>query len=54
MMESIHNLEVLAQEVRDHDSKRMILEAIASYKGGALRAAIVSTWIAVIFDIIKK
>ncbi len=54
MMESIHNLEVLVQEVRDHDSKRMILEAIESYKGGALRAAIVSTWIAVIFDIIKK
>ena len=34
--------------------RRLIGEAISAYRGGALRAAIVSTWIAVAYDIIAK
>jgi len=39
---------------RNHKAKAYVAEAIASYKGGAFRASIVSTWIAVCFDIIEK
>jgi len=41
-------------QVRDRESRRLIGEAIAAYRGGALRSAIMSTWIAVAYDIIAK
>lgn len=54
---TIHGLtdiDSLALAVRDPESKRLIIEAISAYRGGALRSAIVSTWIAVDYDIIAK
>ena len=50
----ITDIDVLALAVRDMESRRLIGEAITAYRGGALRSAIVSTWIAVAYDIIAK
>lgn len=41
-------------EVRDKTSRDLIREAIAAYRGGAYRSAIMSTWIAIAYDIIVK
>ena len=46
------DLDELALSVREIKAKSYITEAIDAYRGGAYRAAIVSTWIAVTFDII--
>jgi len=51
---SLSNIEELVFTVRDLTSKRLIHEAVAAYRGGAYRAAILSTWVAVSFDIISK
>ena len=48
------DIEGLTLKVRDIESRRLISEAIAAYRGGALRSAIVSTWIAVVYDFIAK
>lgn len=48
------DLDELALSVREIKAKSYITEAIDAYRGGAYRAAIVSTWIAVTFDIISK
>lgn len=48
------DIDALALAVRDRESRRLIAEAITAYRGGALRSAIMSTWIAVAFDIIAK
>ena len=48
------DIDALALAVRDTESRRLIGEAISAYRGGALRSAIVSTWIAVAYDIIAK
>ena len=50
----ITDIDGLTLAVRDVESRRLISDAIAAYRGGALRSAIVSTWIAVAFDIIVK
>ena len=50
----ITDIDVLALAVRDNESRRLIGEAITAYRGGALRSAIVSTWIAVAYDVIAK
>lgn len=50
----ISDIDVLALSVRDSESRRLIDEAITAYRGGALRSAIMSTWIAVAYDIIVK
>jgi hypothetical protein len=47
-------VEDLANAVRDHESRRYLQEAIAAYQVGAIRAAIVATWIAVAYDLIGK
>jgi len=39
---------------RDAQAKAHIAEAVASYRAGAFRACIVTTWIAVVYDIIAK
>ena len=54
MRSSLHDLDELATSVRDQTSKELVLEAIAAYRGGALRAAVVATWIATVYDIISK
>ena len=48
------DIDLLALSVRDLESRRLIGEAITAYRGGALRSALVSTWIAVVYDIIAK
>ena len=48
------DLDELLLTVRDPDSRTYIREAIIAYRGGALRASVVSTWVAVIYDIISK
>lgn len=50
----ISDLDELALSVRDQTSRSYILEAIDAYRGGAFRSAIISTWIAVSYDIISK
>ncbi|EKN3734555.1 TPA: hypothetical protein ACPY8E_003477 [Yersinia enterocolitica] len=53
-MSSFSNLDELIIECRAENSKKYIKEAITCYRSGALRASIVSTWVAVIFDLIDK
>lgn len=48
------DLDDLTLRCHDHRARSYMLEAIASYKAGAMRAAIISTWIAVAFDFIDK
>ena len=50
----LSDIDVLALSVRDRESRRLIGEAITAYRGGALRSALISTWIAVTYDIIAK
>jgi hypothetical protein len=54
MASPLADLDELVLKCRDERAKAYIAEAVASYKVGALRAAIVSTWIAVCFDVIEK
>lgn len=48
------DLDELALMVRDRESSLYVGEAINAYRGGAYRASIISTWIAVVTDIISK
>lgn len=50
----IEDVDTLISLCRDEKTKLLFAEAIACYKAGALRAAIVATWIAVVFDFIAK
>ena len=54
MASSFADLDELVLTCRDHKAKGYIAEAVASYRSGAYRAAIVSTWIAICFDVIEK
>lgn len=51
---SLTDIDSLCLAVRDIESRRLISEAITAYRGGAFRSAILSTWIAVAYDIIVK
>ncbi len=48
------DLDELLQQVRNTHPKNYLNEAITSYRAGAYRAALISTWIAVSIDIIEK
>jgi hypothetical protein len=48
------DLDELVLRCRDERARAYIREAVACYKAGAYRSAIVSTWIAVAFDIVDK
>ena len=52
--EPVTDIDILRNKVRDRNSQILIDEAITAYRGGALRSAIVSTWVAVQYDIISK
>lgn len=54
MIESLADIEALAVRCRSEQSKGYIAEAIQCYRASAYRASIVSTWIAVVFDLIDK
>lgn len=48
------DLDELILRCRNDRAKSYLREAVASYRAGAFRAAIVATWIAVCFDFIEK
>lgn len=52
--QGLTDMDALALAVRDRESRRLITEAIAAYRAGAPRSAIMSTWVAVAYDIISK
>ncbi len=52
--QGLSDLDSLCLAVRDGESRRLIYEAVTAYRGGAFRSAILSTWIAVAYDIIVK
>lgn len=53
-MENLADIEALALRCRSDESKSYIAEAIRCYRASAYRAAIVNTWIAIVFDLIDK
>jgi hypothetical protein len=53
-MSSIADLESLLLECRTERARSYLSEAIACYHSGAYRAAIVMTWITLVFDVIDK
>lgn len=54
MIESLADIEALAVRCHSEQSKGYIAEAIKCYRASAYRAAIVSTWIAIVFDLVDK
>ena len=50
----LSDLNELALTVRDDISRAYIMESVVSYQTGNYRAAILSAWIAVTYDIISK
>lgn len=54
MASPLSDLDELVLKCRDQKAKDYIREAVACYKAGAFRSSIVSTWVAVSFDIIDK
>ena len=54
MASPLEDLDELILRCRDEKARQYIAEAVASYKVGAFRSAIVATWIAVCFDVIEK
>ncbi len=54
MASPLEDLDELTLRCRDEKARQYIAEAVASYKVGAFRSAIVATWIAVCFDVIEK
>lgn len=54
MASPLSDLDELVLKCRDDKARDYIKEAVSCYKSGAFRSAIVSTWIAVSFDIIDK
>lgn len=54
MASPLEDLDELTLRCRDEKARKYIAEAVASYRAGAFRSAIVATWIAVCFDIIEK
>jgi hypothetical protein len=54
MNETLTDIEVLTLRCRSEQSKTYISDAVLCYRSGAYRATIVSTWIAVIFDLVDK
>ena len=54
MTETLADIEALSLKCRSEQSKDYIAEALHCYKASAYRAAIVTTWIALVFDLIDK
>ncbi len=48
------DLDELVLRCRDEEAREYIREAVACYRAGAFRSCIVATWIAVVFDFIRK
>ncbi|MBB5217186.1 hypothetical protein [Parapusillimonas granuli] len=54
MASALEDLDELTLRCRDEKARQYITEAVASYRAGAFRSAIVATWVAVCFDVIEK
>lgn len=54
MSSPLTDLDELILRCRDERAKAYVREAVASYRAGAFRSAIVATWIAVCFDFAEK
>ena len=54
MLDQLVNLDELTLRCRDERAKNYISEAVACYRSGAYRACIVTTWVAVVYDILHK
>lgn len=54
MASPLADLDELVLRCRDQRARAYMAEAVASYKAGACRAAIVATWVAVCYDFIDK
>ena len=52
--ERLADLDELLLQCKLPQSKAFLAEAISCYRAGAYRSAIISTWIAVVFDLISK
>jgi hypothetical protein len=48
------DLDILLAQIRQPKSKTYFLDAVRAYKAGALRAALSSAWVAVVYDLISK
>ena len=48
------DLDILLTRIRHHQSKVYLLDAVKAYKAGALRGALTSTWVALVYDLIAK
>ncbi|MBS3030030.1 MAG: hypothetical protein HCA25_24060 [Dolichospermum sp. DET50] len=48
------DLESLLLDIDDENIRAYAAEAIVAYSGGAYRSAIVSIWIAVVYDLYQK
>jgi hypothetical protein len=51
---NLADLDELLLKCRDERAREYLREAVSSYKAGAYRASIVTTWIAVLFDLFDK
>lgn len=52
--DALVELDTLVLDCRDERAAAYIAEAVGSYRAGAFRAAVVTTWVAVVFDFIHK
>ncbi len=50
----LSDLDELCENVRNSQARKYLEEAIASYRSGAYRAALITTWISVCVDVIEK
>lgn len=48
------DLDILLTRIRNPKSKVYFLDAVKAYKAGALRGALTSAWVALVFDLIEK
>lgn len=48
------DLDILLTRIRHPQSKVYFLDAVKAYKAGALRGALTSTWVALVYDLIAK
>ncbi|WP_146018003.1 MULTISPECIES: hypothetical protein [Pseudomonas] len=48
------DLDILISRIRNTSTKKYFLDSVKAYKAGALRAALTSTWVALVYDLIAK
>lgn len=54
MTNQLSNLDEILLKIRNRISKEYLREALTSYRAGAYRASVISTWIAIYVDLIEK